>query len=58
MSQLTLVGIVIALVLLALLRTRFFALFFVLYISATLLLNIAWRGGWTGVAPPRVYDGE
>jgi CDP-diacylglycerol--serine O-phosphatidyltransferase len=41
-----------------LLRTRFFALFFVLYISTTLLLNLAWRGGWKGIAPPKVYDVE
>jgi CDP-diacylglycerol--serine O-phosphatidyltransferase len=53
-----LVGVAIGLVLLALLQTRFFALFFVFYISATLLLNIAWRGGWTKIAPPRVYDDE
>jgi CDP-diacylglycerol--serine O-phosphatidyltransferase len=44
--------------LLAVLRTRFFALFFVFYVGATLLLNIAWRGGWTKVAPPKVYDDE
>jgi len=51
-----LVGVAVGLVLLALLQTRFFALFFVFYISATLLLNIAWKGGWTKIAPPRVYD--
>ncbi|MCS0591447.1 CDP-diacylglycerol--serine O-phosphatidyltransferase [Massilia norwichensis] len=51
-----LVALVVGLVLLALLQTRFFALFFVLYISATLLLNIAWQGGWRGVAPPKVYE--
>jgi CDP-diacylglycerol--serine O-phosphatidyltransferase len=51
-----LVGVVVGLVLLALLQSRFFVLFFVFYISATLLLNIAWRGGWTKIAPPRVYD--
>jgi CDP-diacylglycerol--serine O-phosphatidyltransferase len=51
-----LVGLVVCVVLLALLRTRFFALFFVFYISATLLLNIAWRGGWRGIAPPRVME--
>jgi CDP-diacylglycerol--serine O-phosphatidyltransferase len=56
MSQLTLVMLIIGVLLLALLRTRFFALFFVFYISATLLLNIAWRGGWAGIAPPKVYD--
>jgi len=53
-----LVGVAIGLVLLALLQSRFFALFFVFYISATLLLNIAWKGGWTKIAPPRVYDDE
>jgi CDP-diacylglycerol--serine O-phosphatidyltransferase len=46
----------VCVVLLALLQTRFFALFFVLYISATLLLNIAWQGGWTKIAPPKVYE--
>lgn len=51
-----LVGLVVCVVLLALLRTRFFALFFVFYVSATLLLNIAWRGGWRGIAPPRVIE--
>jgi CDP-diacylglycerol---serine O-phosphatidyltransferase len=51
-----LVALVVCLVLLALLRTRFFALFFVLYVSGTLLLNIAWRGGWRGIAPPKVYQ--
>ena len=51
-----LVALVVGLVLLALLQTRFFALFFVLYISATLLLNIAWQSGWRGVAPPKVYE--
>jgi CDP-diacylglycerol--serine O-phosphatidyltransferase len=51
-----LVGLVVCVVLLALLRTRFFALFFVFYISATLLLNIAWRSGWRGIAPPKVYE--
>jgi CDP-diacylglycerol--serine O-phosphatidyltransferase len=51
-----LVGLGIGVILLVLLQTRFFALFFVFYISATLLLNIAWKSGWTGVAPPKVYD--
>ena len=43
-------------VLLAVLQTRFFVLFFLLYVSATLLLNIAWRMGWRGIAPPLVYE--
>jgi CDP-diacylglycerol--serine O-phosphatidyltransferase len=48
-------GLAIGVVLLALLRERFFVLFFVAYISATLLLNIAWRMGWKGIPPPLVY---
>jgi CDP-diacylglycerol--serine O-phosphatidyltransferase len=51
-----LAGLALCLVLLALLRTRFFALFFVVYVSATLLLNIGWHGGWRGIAPPKVYE--
>lgn len=43
-------------VLLALLQARFFVLFFLLYVCATLLLNIAWKTGWQGVAPPKVYE--
>jgi CDP-diacylglycerol--serine O-phosphatidyltransferase len=46
----------VCVLLLVLLQTRFFALFFVLYIGATLLLNIAWQGGWTKIAPPKVYE--
>nr|WP_307736144.1 CDP-diacylglycerol--serine O-phosphatidyltransferase [Massilia pinisoli] len=52
------VALAVCVLLLAVLRTRFFALFFVFYIGATLLLNIGWRGGWTKVAPPKVYDDE
>lgn len=50
-----LLALAVCLVLLAWLQTRFFALFFVFYVSATLLLNIAWHGGWRGIAPPKVY---
>lgn len=50
------VALAVCVALLVLLRERFFALFFVFYIGATLLLNIAWKGGWTKVAPPRVYE--
>ena len=46
----------VCLVLLAVLQTRFFVLFFLLYVCATLLLNIAWRSGWRGIAPPVVYE--
>jgi CDP-diacylglycerol--serine O-phosphatidyltransferase len=55
-SKATLVALGVCVVLLALLQTRFFALFFVFYISATLLLNIAWQSGWRGIAPPKVYE--
>jgi CDP-diacylglycerol--serine O-phosphatidyltransferase len=47
-------GLMVAL--LAWQQTRFFVLFFVVYISGTLLLNIAWKMGWRGVAPPLVAD--
>jgi CDP-diacylglycerol--serine O-phosphatidyltransferase len=57
-SKAVFVALAVCVLLLAVLRTRFFALFFVFYIGATLLLNIAWRGGWTKVAPPKVYDDE
>lgn len=43
-------------VLIALLQTRFFVLFFLIYIGATLLLNIVWKLGWRGVAPPKVFE--
>lgn len=46
-------ALVIAALLLAWLQTRFFALFFLMYVCATLLLNIAWRSGWHGISPPR-----
>jgi CDP-diacylglycerol--serine O-phosphatidyltransferase len=55
-SAIMLVALAVCLVLLALLRTRFFALFFVLYVSVTLLLNIGWHSGWRGIAPPKVYE--
>jgi CDP-diacylglycerol--serine O-phosphatidyltransferase len=51
-----LAGVAVCVMLLALLRTKFFALFFVFYISAALLLNIAWRSGWRGIAQPKVYE--
>ena len=55
-SKAMFVALGVCVLLLVLLQTRFFALFFVLYISATLLLNIAWMGGWTRIAPPKVYE--
>ena len=47
--------IAVNLALLAWLQTTFFALFFVVYVSATLLLNLAWQQGWRTIAPPEVY---
>ena len=57
-AKMMLVLLGVCAVLLAFLQTRFFALFFVFYICATLLLNIAWHGGWTGIARPKVYDDD
>ena len=48
----------VAVLLLIMLQTRFFVLFFLLYISGTLLLNIAWMNGWRGIAPPLVYSDD
>jgi CDP-diacylglycerol--serine O-phosphatidyltransferase len=48
--------IAINLALLPVLRERFFALFFVFYVGATLLMNMAWQSGWQGIAPPKVYE--
>ena len=48
--------LVVSLALLAWLQSRFFVLFFLMYISVTLLLNISWQLGWRGVAPPQVYE--
>jgi CDP-diacylglycerol--serine O-phosphatidyltransferase len=50
-----LVAALVAVALLVWLQMRFFVLFFLLYISATLLLNIAWQLGWKGVPPPQTY---
>jgi CDP-diacylglycerol--serine O-phosphatidyltransferase len=55
-SKAVFAAIGVCVVLMVLLQTRFFALFFVVYIAAALLLNIAWHGGWTGIAPPKVYE--
>ncbi len=54
-SKWLLVAAAIAVALLAWLQSRFFVLFFLLYIGVTLLINIAWQMGWRGLAPPQVY---
>ena len=55
-SKWLLVLALVGVALLAWLQTRFFVLFFLLYIGATLLLNIAWQSGWRGIAPPKVFE--
>jgi CDP-diacylglycerol--serine O-phosphatidyltransferase len=55
-SKAVFVALGVGVLLLVLLQTRFFALFFVLYVGVALLLNIAWQGGWTKIPPPKVYE--
>ncbi|OEZ93040.1 phosphatidylglycerophosphate synthetase [Duganella phyllosphaerae] len=40
------------------LQFTYFVLFFLVYIVGTLALNLAWRTGWTGIAPPVIYKDE
>jgi CDP-diacylglycerol--serine O-phosphatidyltransferase len=53
-----LVALLVCIGLLLWLTTAFFALFFAVYVALTLALNLAWKSGWTGIAPPAVYDDE
>lgn len=55
-SKLLLVLLVVCVALLVWLQARFFVLFFVLYVSATLLINIGWQMGWRGLPEPEVYE--
>lgn len=55
-STLLFVLMALGLALLAWLQWRFFVLFFVIYISATLLINIGWQMGWRGLPPPQVFE--
>ncbi|MTV41427.1 CDP-diacylglycerol--serine O-phosphatidyltransferase [Duganella radicis] len=55
-SRTALVVLLINLGLLAWLQALYFVLFFACYIAFTLALNAAWRTGWTGIAPPVVYQ--
>jgi CDP-diacylglycerol--serine O-phosphatidyltransferase len=57
-SALALVVLALNVALLVWLQTRFFALFFAIYIIGTVALNLAWRSGWHGVTPPQVYAEE
>jgi CDP-diacylglycerol--serine O-phosphatidyltransferase len=49
-------AIVVNLALLAWLQSKFFVLFFLIYVSATLLLNIGWQLGWRGIPPPELLE--
>ena len=55
-------GLIVALLinvgLLVWLKASYFVLFFLVYIVGTLALNLAWRTGWTGIAPPVIYQDE
>ncbi|TFW13317.1 CDP-diacylglycerol--serine O-phosphatidyltransferase [Duganella callida] len=57
-SWTALVILLINLGLLAWLQALYFVLFFLVYIVGTLALNLGWKSGWRGVAPPLVYDDE
>ncbi|MFL6656987.1 MAG: CDP-diacylglycerol--serine O-phosphatidyltransferase [Massilia sp.] len=55
-SKLLLVVAAVGIALLAALQWRFFVLFFVIYVSATLLINIGWQLGWRGLPLPQVFE--
>ncbi|MCG2586608.1 CDP-diacylglycerol--serine O-phosphatidyltransferase [Massilia sp. TS11] len=55
-SPLALLVLAVNIGLLVWLRSLYFVLFFAVYIAGTLLLNLAWRQGWRGIAPPQVYS--
>jgi CDP-diacylglycerol--serine O-phosphatidyltransferase len=55
-SWTALVLLLVNLGLLAWLQAAYFVLFFAVYIVGTLALNLGWRTGWKGVAPPAVYE--
>ena len=46
----------LAVALLAWLQMRFFVLFFLIYVSVTLLINLGWQMGWRGLPQPEVYE--
>jgi len=55
-STLLFVLMALGVALLAWLQMRFFVLFFVIYVSVTLLINIGWQMGWRGLPQPEVYE--
>jgi CDP-diacylglycerol--serine O-phosphatidyltransferase len=57
-SAAALVILLINLGLLAWLKATYFILFFAVYILLTIALNLAWRTGWRGIAPPVVYPDD
>lgn len=55
-STMLFVIIGVGLALLAWLQMQFFVLFFLLYVSVTLLINIGWQLGWRGLPQPEVFE--
>ena len=55
-STLLFVLMALGVALLAWLQMRFFVLFFLIYVSVTLLINLGWQMGWRGLPPPEVYE--
>lgn len=55
-SKWLLLVLAVNLALLAWLQTRYFVLFFVVYVSLTLLLNLAWMQGWNKIPAPEIYE--
>ncbi len=55
-SPLLIALVAIGIGLLAWLQWQFFVLFFLIYVSVTLLMNLGWKMGWRGVAQPVVYE--
>jgi len=55
-SKWLLLVLAVNLALLAWLQTRYFVLFFVVYVSLTLLLNLAWLQGFSKIPPPEMFE--
>lgn len=54
----TMVGVVAILSMLVVFRERFFLPFLGVYILASLVMNLGWKLGWRGIAPPVEFPGE
>lgn len=54
----TMVAVVAMLSMLVVFRERFFLPFLAVFILASLVLNLAWKAGWTGITPPHESSDE